>query len=212
MQKIRDHNQIYIYPSQENHRHVNATLTLRIKPESEDCLLIVLKEITWLDLGLCANKCLMVILYKKNLIQYQIWSYVAHCSSSIRLSFSTPDSSRQVTGTEGFWPLMHRRLKVHSNSSLSGSCENSAWWDSLPRRDSRSSSRNEGERGARHRSTNWRLMTFSGTRSVRVMGFTETPSGSGFTSNSMRIWWEQRRREQVLTTGLNKPSSAAGVR
>lgn len=38
-----------------------------------------------------------------------------------------------------------------------------------------------------HRSINCRLMTFSGTRSVRVMGFTETPSGSGFTSNSIRI-------------------------
>lgn len=38
-----------------------------------------------------------------------------------------------------------------------------------------------------HRSINWRLMTFSGTSRVRVIGFTETPSGSGFTSNSMRI-------------------------
>lgn len=47
-----------------------------------------------------------------------------------------------------------------------------------------------------HRSINWRLMTFSGTRSVLVMGFTEIPFGSGFTSNSMRIWCEQRK--QVL--------------
>lgn len=40
---------------------------------------------------------------------------------------------------------------------------------------------------AGHRSVNCRLMTFSGTSSVRVMGFTEIPSGSGLMSNSMRI-------------------------
>lgn len=40
---------------------------------------------------------------------------------------------------------------------------------------------------AGHRSVNCRLMTFSGTSSVRVMGFTEIPSGSGLMSNSIRI-------------------------
>ena len=53
-----------------------------------------------------------------------------------------------------------------------------------------------------HRSINWRLMTFLGTRSILVIGFTEFPSGSGFTSNSMRIWCEQRK-QVVVQRDLN---------